>query len=69
MIQPRVKVLNEDGVILRGENAILDASETFISGRPSSTSKEGFKISWVCPIEMVSICQGKTGNQLIVTER
>ena len=67
-IQARAKVQNEDGIILRGENAVLDASDTFISGRPSSTQKLGFNISWVCPIEMISICQGKIGNKLVITE-
>jgi hypothetical protein len=68
-IQPRVKVLNEDGIILRGENAVLDSGDSFVSGRPVSTQKDGLRLSWVCPIEMVAICQGKTGNQLTITER
>jgi hypothetical protein len=33
---PIVKVLNQDGIILRGENAILDASDSYITNRPQS---------------------------------
>jgi len=57
-----VKLLNgESGIVLRGENAILDASDSFISGR-SVGGSAGLTFTWVCPIEMTAICSGKNGS-------
>jgi hypothetical protein len=57
-----VKLLNgESGIVLRGENAILDASDSFITGR-SVGGSAGLAFTWVCPIEMTAICAGKNGS-------
>ena len=61
-LQPRVKLASGDSIVLRGENAVLDASDTFVSGRSIGSQKDGLKFTWVCPIQMINICQGKNGT-------
>ncbi len=55
-LQPRVKLASGESIVLRGENAVLDASDTFVSGRSANSQKDGLRFSWVCPIQMVTIC-------------
>ena len=61
-LQPRVKLASGETIVLRGENAVLDASDTFVSGRSSGSQKDGLKFTWVCPIQMLNVCQGKIGT-------
>ncbi len=55
--------------MLRGENAVLDASTTFVSGRSIANQRDGLSFTWVCPIDLLPICQGRNGTQLNITER
>lgn len=32
----KARVANQDGTVLRGENAVLDAGDTYITNRPQS---------------------------------
>jgi hypothetical protein len=67
-VVPIVKVINQDGIVLRGENAVLDAGDSYITNRPQSLMQEGLTFSWICPLEILALCQGKTGKRLEITE-
>jgi len=64
----RVKVLNEGGIVLAGENAVLDASESFVTNRQEMQTHDGLNFTWVCPNEIASLCNGRTGTKLEITE-
>ena len=49
---PRVKVINEGGIVLAGENAVLDASESYVTNRIEKLRQEGLTFRWVCPNEI-----------------
>jgi len=64
----KVKVLNDDGIVLAGENAVLDASESFVTNREELQAQDGLNFTWVCPNEIIALCIGKSGPKLEITE-
>jgi hypothetical protein len=68
VVVPKLRVMNEDGIVLAGENALLDAGDTYVTNRPFMRQQDGLNYSWVCPIEIAQLCSGKTGSILEITE-
>ena len=66
-VKASVKVVNDGGIVIRGENAIFDASETYALTGESDTSKLEFY--WECSGELIQICSSKQGRILNLTER
>jgi hypothetical protein len=49
VVVPKLRVMNEDGIVLAGENALLDAGETYVTNRPFMRQQDGLNYSWVLP--------------------
>ena len=57
-------MINEDGIVLRGENAVLDAKDTYVTNRPVISMYDGLAFEWVCPNQVAVLCAGKNGKSL-----
>lgn len=59
--------MNEGGIVIRGENAIFNASETFSLTGEEDTNKLEFY--WECSGELLNICSKRQDRILNLTDR
>lgn len=54
-------------MILGGDDAIFNASRTYLTYKNESNKQDGIKFNWVCPTGLESLCQGKLGPILNIS--
>lgn len=62
-----LRVLNEDGVVLKGQSAMLDGSDSYLIGKTGNAKYENLTFYWLCEAELTTLCLNRSGPYLTIT--